>query len=137
MADKFLLEVATPERLVIREEVTEAQIPAQNGMIGVLPDHAALLSNLGIGELSYVQGPERNSMVVADGWVEIRDNHVRVLAGRAEKADEIDVARAQAAMKRAEERLAQAAGGQVDIGRALNSLKRAQARLAASRASGH
>jgi F-type H+-transporting ATPase subunit epsilon len=127
----FTLEVATPERLVIREEVSEAQIPAANGMIGILPDHAALLSELGIGELSYLQEGDRNTMIVADGWVEVRDNHVRVLAGRAERADEIDVARAQAALKRAEERLAKAAGGDVDIARALNSLKRAQARLAA------
>jgi F-type H+-transporting ATPase subunit epsilon len=108
MASTFTLEVATPERLIIREEVNEAQIPASNGMIGILPDHAALLSELGIGELSYFQSGERNTMVVADGWVEVRDNHVRVLAGRAERADEIDVARAQAALKRAEERLAKA-----------------------------
>lgn len=133
MASTFTLEVATPERLVIREEVTEAQIPGKNGALGILPDHAALLSELGIGELSYVTANARHTLSVADGWVEVRNNHVRVLAGRAERANEVDVGRAQAALKRAEERLAKAAGGEVDIARALNSLKRAQARLATSK----
>jgi len=135
MASTFTLEVATPERLVIREDVTEAQIPAKDGMLGILPDHAALLSELGIGELAYVKGGTRQTLVIADGWVEVRDNYVRVLAGRAERANEIDSARAQLALKRAEERLAKAAGGDVDIARALNALKRAQARLAASKGS--
>lgn len=135
MASTFTLEVATPERLVIREDVTEAQIPAKDGMIGILPDHAALLSELGIGELVYIRGGARQTLVIADGWVEVRDNYVRVLAGRAERANEIDSARAQVSLKRAEERLAKAAGGDVDIARALNSLKRAQARLAASKGS--
>lgn len=133
MASTFTLEVATPERLVIREQVTEAQIPGKDGMLGILPDHAALLSELGVGELSYLKGGTRYTLVIADGWMEVRDNYVRVLAGRAERADEIDTARAQQALKRAEERLAKAAGGEIDIGRALNSLKRAQARLAVAK----
>lgn len=133
MASTFTLEVATPERLVIREEVTEAQIPGKDGMMGILPDHAALLSELGIGELSYVSNGARQTLSIADGWVEVRDNYVRVLAGRAERANEIDTARAQASLKRAEERLAKAAGGDVDMARALNALKRAQARLAVSK----
>lgn len=131
MADSFELEVATPERLVIRENVSEAQIPAANGMIGVLPDHAALLSELGIGELSYQQGGTRHSMVISGGWVEVRNNHVRVLADRAELANEIDVARAQTALKRAQDRLANPTL-ELDVARALNAMKRAQARLAAA-----
>jgi F-type H+-transporting ATPase subunit epsilon len=133
MASTFTLEVATPERLVIREEVTEAQIPGKDGAMGILPDHAALLSELGIGELSYVSNGVRSTMSIADGWVEVRDNYVRVLAGRAERANEIDAARAQASLKRAEERLAKVAGGDVDMARALNALKRAQARLAVAK----
>ena len=134
MAQNFLLEVATPERLVIREQVTEAQIPAKEGMIGVLPDHAALVGELGYGTLSYMLVDGRNSMVICGGFLEIRDNHVRVLADRAEKLNEIDVARAQSALKRAEERLAAPLSAGVDVARALNAKTRAEARLAASKA---
>ena len=134
MANSFQLEVATPERLVIREQVSEAQIPAKDGMIGVLPDHAALLSELGTGNLSYAQADGRNTMVVSGGFIEVRDNYVRVLADRAEKVDEIDVARAEAALKRANERMALPATAGVDIARALNAMRRAEARLAAARA---
>ena len=132
MADTFELEIATPEKLVILEMVTESQIPAEGGMIGVLPDHAPLISGLGIGELSYVVGGAKSSLVVSKGWVEVLKNHVRVLADSAEKASEIDVARAQASLKRAEDRLSKAAAGGVDIARALNAMKRAQARIAAA-----
>jgi F-type H+-transporting ATPase subunit epsilon len=133
MAATFELEVATPERLLIRESVTEAQIPLAEGMIGVLPDHAPLLGSLGTGQLSYAQAGGRNSMVVSGGFVEIRDNHVRVLADRAERADEIDVARAESALKRANERLLAPAGVGVDVARAINAVRRAEARLAAAR----
>ncbi|MGH9631131.1 MAG: F0F1 ATP synthase subunit epsilon [Bryobacteraceae bacterium] len=132
MADTFELEVATPERLVIREQVTEAQIPAENGMIGVLADHAPLLSLLGTGELTYSTGGSQNSMAISGGWLEIRDNHVRVLADKAEKASEIDRARAEEALRRARERLDAPASVGVDVARALNAMKRAEARLAAA-----
>ncbi len=131
MAQNFELEVATPERLVIREQVNEAQIPAKEGMIGVLPDHAALVGELGTGTLSYMQPDGKSSMVICGGFLEIRENHVRVLADRAEKIDEIDLARAQAALKRAEERLAAPASAGVDVARALNAMHRAEARIAA------
>jgi F-type H+-transporting ATPase subunit epsilon len=133
MAQNFQLEVATPERLVIREQVTEAQIPAKEGMIGVLPDHAALVGELGTGTLSYMQPDGKTSMVICGGFLEIRDNHVRVLADRAEKIDEIDLARAQAALKRAEERLAAPASAGIDVARALNAMHRAEARIAAAK----
>ena len=132
MADTFELEIATPERLVIREQVTEAQIPAEGGMIGVLPEHAPLISELGIGELTYSAGGAKKTLVVSNGWVEVLKNHVRVLADRAEKPSDIDVPRAQAALKRAEERLSKASSGEIDIARALNAMKRAQARIAAA-----
>jgi F-type H+-transporting ATPase subunit epsilon len=139
MADTFQLEVATPERLVIREPVSEAQIPAASGMIGVLPDHAPLLGELGTGELSYTGPQGRRTVFVSGGWIQILNNEVRVIAERAEYANEIDVGRAEAALKRANERLANPAGGTVDVARALNAAKRAEARLAAAKAghSGH
>ena len=132
-ADAFELEVATPERLLIRERVPEAPIPAANGMIGILPYHAPLLSELGTGEWTYSSGGSRHAMIVSDGWVEVRNNHVRVLANRAELASEIDVTRAQAALKRANERLAHPTAD-LDVARAINAMRRAQARLAAANA---
>jgi len=86
MADTFELEIATPERLVLREQVTEAQVPLENGYIGVLPEHAPLLSELGANTLSYTpqSGGSRQSLTVSGGWVEVYQNHVRVLADKAE-----------------------------------------------------
>ncbi len=80
MADTFLLEVATPERLLIREQVSEAQIPAANGYVGILPGHAALLSELGSGELSYKTDGRKRAITVEGGWLEVSNDHVRVLA---------------------------------------------------------
>src|SRR5215210_4570438 len=105
MAETFFLEVATPERLVIREAAIEAQIPAKNGYIGVLPGHAPLLSELGTGYASFVSGGRKTMFAVNGGFVEVLPDKVRVLAETVEKADEIDVQRAEAALKRAQERL--------------------------------
>lgn len=128
MASTFELEVATPERLIIREQVTEAQIPALGGEIGVLPGHAALLSQLGIGILTYVTAGQRNSVAVSDGVVQVLPDHVRVLAQTAERANEVDLARAREAEKRAMSRLNDLKGN-IDYARALNALRRAQARM--------
>ena len=83
MADTFLLEVATPERLWVREYVREAQIPCRNGYIGVLPGHAALLSELGSGQLTYSGDKGSGGLRISGGWVEVLDDHVRVLADEA------------------------------------------------------
>ena len=88
MADTFLLEVATPERLLVNEQVSEAQIPAANGYLGILPGHAALLAELGAGELSYTVEGRRRSVKIDGGWVEVSGDHARVLANSAEKPTE-------------------------------------------------
>ena len=133
MAETFQLEVATPDRLLVREQVEEAQIPLVNGYIGVLPQHAPLLGEIGAGDLAYMAQGRRRHMAVVGGWVEVLGENVRVLADRAEKADEIDLARAQEAQKRALDRLSRPVQD-LDTARALNALHRAQARLdAASR----
>src|ERR1700704_1828773 len=93
MADTFDIEVATPERLIFREAATEAQIPCKNGYIGVLPGHAPLLSELGIGYASYMAGGRKSYFAVHGGFVEVLPDKVRVLAGTVEKADEIGVKR--------------------------------------------
>src|SRR5258708_20847743 len=96
MADEFELEVATPERLIVQERVTTAQIPARDGYIGVLAGHAPLVAELQIGVLSYVTGGSTRYLAVHWGFVEVLPDHVRVLADLAERAEEIDVAPARA-----------------------------------------
>jgi F-type H+-transporting ATPase subunit epsilon len=133
MAETFQLEVATPDRLLVREQVDEAEIPLVNGYIGVRPGHSPLLGELGTGDLIYSVQGRRRHMAVSGGWVEVLGGSVRVLADSAEKADEIDVGRAEEARRRALDRLSQPKQD-LDVVRALSALKRAQARMdAASR----
>lgn len=86
MADTFQLEVATPERLLVDEQVTEAELPGKDGYMGVLPGHAPLLSALGAGTLTYKSGGGQKVLKIDGGFLEIFDNHVRVLADHAEFA---------------------------------------------------
>ncbi len=133
MAGTLHLEVATPERLLVKEDATEVYIPGADGMLGILPEHAALLGELGIGELSFVSSAGRRSIFIAGGWVQVLNNEVRVLADRAENISEIDTARAEASLKRAQERLGPPTAAGLDVARAINSMRRAEARLAAAR----
>jgi F-type H+-transporting ATPase subunit epsilon len=84
MADTFQIQIATPEKLVLDAQAQSAQIPGKDGYMGILPGHAALLSELGAGLLSVTSGGKTESFSVTGGYVEIRDNHVRVLADSAE-----------------------------------------------------
>ena len=95
MPDTFTLEVVTPARQVVRETVTQAQIPVRGGYIGVMPGHTPLLAEMGIGELTYRVGNREFSCTAFGGFVEVLADRVIVLADSAEKASEIDVARAQ------------------------------------------
>jgi F-type H+-transporting ATPase subunit epsilon len=134
MAATFELEVATPDRLLVKDQVTEAQIPGKTGYLGVLPDHAALLSELGSGLLTYSIGGKSHSVVVSGGWVEVLPGGTRVLAATAERPDEIDLKRAQESLDRAERRLKEA--GDWDIARALRAAERARARVEAASRTG-
>src|SRR2546422_8180429 len=98
------LEIATPERLLVREQVTEVQIPGKNGYMGILPGHAALLSELGTGFLTYVTtGGRKQALSIQGGFVEVLPENVRVLANIALPAEEIDIERARTEYKKAEE----------------------------------
>ncbi len=133
MADTFDIEIATPERLLAREKAVRSQIPAKDGFIGVLPDHAALLSELGIGALTYTTPEDhRFSIAIAGGFLEIHNNVVRVLTDVAERGHEIDVSRAEQALKRAQDSMINPALG-IDIASALIASRRAQARIDAAR----
>ncbi len=125
------MEVATPERLLLAEDAEEAQVPAANGYLGILPGHAPLMAELGTGELSVKVHGRALYLAVSGGWVEVLPHHVRVLATIAEASSDIDIERAEAALRRAEERLKHPEPG-VDIARALNALKKARARLEAA-----
>src|SRR6202049_5244934 len=129
MADTFTLEVVTPLRLVVRETVSEAQIPVRGGYIGVLPGHTPLRAEMGTGELSYHVGNRVQSCTAIGGFVEVLADRVIVLADRAERAEEIDVPRAQAALDRAQKRFATPSDPSVDWKRAEEALERAQVRL--------
>ena len=102
------LHIVAADRALVTERVDEVEIPGAEGYFGVLPGHTPLLALLGAGELWYRQGQEKHFLSIAFGFAEVQPDAVTVLAQVAEKADEIDVARAEAAKKRAEERLAQA-----------------------------
>jgi F-type H+-transporting ATPase subunit epsilon len=129
MADTFILEVVTPARQVVSETVSEAQIPVLGGYIGVLPGHTPLLAMMGIGELSYQVGNRVVFCTAIGGFVEVLADRVIVLADAAERAEEIDVKRAEAALGRAQKRLATLNDPNMDWKRAEESLKRAQVRL--------
>jgi F-type H+-transporting ATPase subunit epsilon len=102
---KILLEVVTPDRSIIREEIDEVVVPAADGYLGVLPGHTPLLATLKVGELWYRQGQEKHYLAIAFGFVEVLPDRVTVLAQVGERAQEIDIQRAERAKQRAEERL--------------------------------
>jgi len=130
MADTLELEVATPERELVREQVSDLQIPGKNGYMGILPGHAPLLGLLGIGTLTYLSADgKKRYLSIHGGFLEVLDDHVRVLADCAERAEEIDIQRAKVALQRAQDEGLNPALG-VDPGSALLAMARAQARLA-------
>lgn len=100
------LEVVTPDRSVVTEQVDEVEIPGAEGYFGVLPGHTPMLAMLQVGELWYRRGSEKVYLSIAYGFAEVLPDRVTILAQLAERADEIDTARAEAARRRAEERLA-------------------------------
>jgi F-type H+-transporting ATPase subunit epsilon len=137
MAGKLTLEVAVPERLLVEEEVDEVQIPAADGYLGVLPDHAPLMAQLGFGVMSFRVDDQTKYVALHGGLVEVLPDHVRVLADGAEWADEVDSNLAEQARQRAVGRFdRQETDMQVDVERAQAAIARAQARLDASKRAG-
>ena len=99
------LEIVTPERALAHENVDEIQIPGSHGFLGVLPGHTPLLTTLQVGEAWYRQGDEITHLSIAFGFAEVLPDRVTILAQIAERAEDIDVERAEAAQKRARERI--------------------------------
>jgi F-type H+-transporting ATPase subunit epsilon len=122
------LEIVTPDRSVVREQVDEVEIPGAEGYFGVLPGHTPLLAMLKVGELWYRQGSEKSYLSIAFGFAEVLPDRVTILAQLAERPDDIDVARAEAAKHRAEERIAKLSAD-VDFERARIALLKSLVRL--------
>jgi len=117
MAEKITLAIVTPERQVLSKQVDDVTLPSVDGYMGILPGHAALLAELDVGEVSYLEGGSRRYLTVSGGFVEILRNSVSVLAETSEPAEEIDLTRAQ--------RAREAAQGELNSAR----LKRAASRI--------
>ena len=105
---KIQLQIVSADRSLVNETVDEVEIPGFDGYFGVLPGHTPLLAVLSVGELWYRQGSEKHYLAIAYGFAEVQPDRVTILAQIAEKADEIDVARAEQAKKRAEARVGSA-----------------------------
>src|ERR1700756_1167797 len=128
MAETFAIEIVTPERLVVKDNAEEAQIPGKNGYMGILPGHAPLISELAVGEISYRINGVTNRVSVAWGFAEVLPNKLTILAETAERPEEIDVARAEKAKARAEQKLADGKSEE-ETREALGSLAKAQTRI--------
>jgi len=124
------LVIVTPEKQLLREKVADLQMPGENGYLGILPGHAPLMTELGIGELSYHHrgGKESSHIAIIRGFAEVLPDRVTILAETAERAEEIDLERAKAALARAEKRLA-ANDPNIDWDRASVALQRALIRV--------
>ena len=122
------LHIVSADRSLVNEQVDEVEIPGADGYFGVLPGHTPLLAVLGMGDLWYRQGQEKHDLAIAFGFAEVGPDGVTILAQVAETAEEIDVARAEAARKRAEERMIKPAVD-MDFERARVALMKALIRL--------
>jgi F-type H+-transporting ATPase subunit epsilon len=127
--------IVTPERQLLRESVVEVTLPGADGQLGVLPGHAPLITELGIGELNYrAKSGAQGTMAIISGFAEVLGDRVTVLAETAERPEEIDLKRAEEAKKRAEERLAEAASNpEIDWARAAIALQRSLIRIQVAR----
>jgi F-type H+-transporting ATPase subunit epsilon len=136
LPESIELVIVTPERQLLREAIAEVTLPGAGGCLGILPGHAPLITELGIGELTYRKknASEPAHLAIISGFAEVLGDRVTVLAETAERPEEIDVARAEEAKKRADQRLASAASDpNVDWGRAAIALQRSLIRIQVAR----
>ena len=129
LPDAIQLVIVTPERQILKETVSEVTLPGADGYLGVLPGHAPLITELGVGELTYrTKDGQPGLLAVIRGFAEVLPDRVSVLAETAEFAKDIELARAEAALKRAQERIAKG-GENIDWDRATLALARALVRI--------
>jgi len=130
------LEVVTPERHVLRETVDSLEMPGKEGYLGILPGHAPLITELGIGILTYHKGAEARYLTVIEGYAEVLPDRVIVLAEISERAEEINIERTRAAEGVARADLAKAAAGDKQWDEASFALERALVRQQTAAKSG-
>lgn len=135
LPEHLTIEIVTPDRAIVHETVDEAGLPGAEGYLGVLPGHTPLLVKLQVGEIWFRRGSEKTYLHAAFGFAEILPDRIRILARTAERAEEIDLERAEAAASRARERLASSASD-VDFERARISLLKSLSRLDVARRMG-
>jgi F-type H+-transporting ATPase subunit epsilon len=128
MAETLELQIVTPERLVVKDAVEEVQIPGKNGYLGILPGHAPLISELAVGEIIYKSSGRTHHLACAWGFTEVLPEKVTILAETAERADEIDVPRAEESLRKAEKHL-KSGDPSTDYQRALSAQRRAEVRI--------
>ena len=134
LPEAIQLVVVTPERQLLRESVVEVDVPGKEGQLGILPGHAPLMTEIGIGALSYRASASSHpvTLAVIQGFAEVLPDRVTVLAETAERAEEIDLARAEAAKARAEKRLA-SNDTNIDWDRAVAALQKSLIRIQVAR----
>jgi len=129
LPEAIQLVIVTPERQILKETVSEVTMPGADGYLGVLPGHAPLITELGVGELTYRTASGQSGLLaIIRGFAEVLPDRVSLLAETAEFAEDIDLARAEAALKRAQERMARS-GENIDWDRATLALARALVRI--------
>jgi F-type H+-transporting ATPase subunit epsilon len=136
LPEKIELQVVTPERLILSEGVDLLEMPGKDGYLGILPGHAPLITELGVGILTYHKGGETRYLTVMYGFAEVLPDRVIVLAEVSERAEEIDVARAAAALERAKSETPQAGSTAADWDQSNAAIGRATARLQAATKAG-
>jgi F-type H+-transporting ATPase subunit epsilon len=133
---KIKLEIVTAERVVLSEDVDYVSAPAVDGVVGILPRHAPLLTALNVGEMHYTKDGTEYDFAIGGGFMEVRPDKVTVLADSAEHAEEIDEARAEAARQRARDLLKEKPPTDVEFARIEQALRRAEVRLKVARRRG-
>ena len=123
------VDIVTAERLVFSEDADIVMVPGVEGELGILPHHAPIMTMIKPGEVLVRKGTEEYSLAVSGGFLEVKPDHITILADAAERADEIEIARAEAAKKRAEESLKGRTTAETDLANAEASLRRAMARI--------
>ena len=136
MPETLHLQIITPDKRVVRDDVDQVQIPGKNGYLGILPGHAPLITELMIGEISYTKGGTTVYLALSWGFAEVLPDKVTILADTAERAEDIDVARAQEAKTRAEEALRNPTPD-LDYAAMNHALRRAEVRLEVAARAGH
>jgi F-type H+-transporting ATPase subunit epsilon len=129
MADQLQLEVVTPERRLLSEQVNSVNVPGRGGELGILPGHAALISELQTGVLSYDEDGTTFQLHVSGGFVEVSGDRVSVLAEIAERPEEIDASRARLAHEQSEKQLSSLSGSEADFEEARSRNERSTVRL--------